>query len=91
MRHTIAPLLIVSVFIAVLITAGAPTPGFTADEAEKKKPLKVEDLPKPIPEAMDALKRGGNAVGEAISKGSAEAARGVKKALDANKSEKEKK
>jgi hypothetical protein len=78
------------ILIAVLVLAGVQTSSFAA-ESENKKPLRVEDLPKPIPEAMDALKRGGNAVGEAISKGSAEAARGVKKALDSDKSEKEKK
>ena len=90
MRQRTAARFLVPILISVLIPAGVPTASFAADD-EKKKPLRVEDLPKPIPEAMDALKRGGNAVGEAISKGSAEAARGVKKALDTDKSEKERK
>lgn len=43
--------------------------------------LKVEDLPQPIPKALDTLKRMGNNVGEEISKATSKAAEVVNKAV----------
>ncbi len=51
--------------------------------------LRVDDLPKPIPEAMDAVKRVGDEVGKGISKATSAGAEAVNKAVKGQK-EKEK-
>ena len=56
----------------------------------KKGPsLRVDDLPKPIPEVMDAIKRVGDEVGKGISKATSAGAEAVNKAVKGQK-EKEK-
>ncbi|HJU04421.1 MAG TPA: hypothetical protein VJ692_04660 [Nitrospiraceae bacterium] len=57
-----------------------------ADDGEKKDgSLRVKDLPKPIPEAMNKIQQVGNEVGKGISKAAGEGAEAVKKALKGNK------
>jgi hypothetical protein len=75
-------------FSGSLIFAQAPEPEFAPgrDSAPKRIDLKVEDLPQPIPHALDALQRIGNNVGEEISKATSKAAEVVNKAIREDKS-----
>lgn len=60
-------------------------------EGDEKKPsektqkeglgLRVDDLPKPIPDIMNSIQRIGNEVGDGISKATSEGAKAIKKAL----------
>lgn len=55
----------------------------TPQEGGTKKghSLRVDDLPKPIPEVMEAIKRVGNEVGKGISKATSAGAEAVKEAV----------
>ena len=59
----------------------------TQQEGGTKKgfSLRVDDLPKPIPEVMDAIKRAGNEVGKGISKATSAEAEAVSKAVRGQK------
>jgi len=49
--------------------------------ADDKKGVRIDDLPKPIPQAMEKIKEVGNEVGKGISKATGAAAEGVNKAI----------
>lgn len=63
-------------------------------EGDEKKPsektqqegmgLRVDDLPKPIPDIMNSIQRIGNEVGDGISKATSEGAQAIKKALSSD-------
>ncbi|WP_447978533.1 hypothetical protein [Candidatus Nitrospira bockiana] len=60
----------------------------TAAHAEEEKSglsLRVDDLPKPIPQAMEKIKQVGNEAGKGISKAASEAAGAVNKAVKGQK------
>lgn len=59
--------------------------GGNEKSADKEGGVRVEDLPKPIPDVMEGIKRAGNAVGKEISKGASAGAGAVKKALQGDK------
>ena len=61
----------------------------TSPETKKDDGMRVKDLPKPIPDAMDAIQKFGNRVGEEITKGASAAAGAVNKALKGNKNKKD--
>lgn len=75
----------VTVALLLMVTSGAVSLLSAEDADKKSKPLRVEDLPKPIPQAMDQLKRIGNDVGNEISKATSKTAEAVKKAMKENK------
>ena len=52
--------------------------------------LRVEDLPKPIPQVMDKVKEVGNEVGKGISKAAGTTADAVQNAVKGDTSEKQK-
>lgn len=67
-----------------------------AEENEKKPSektqqegmgLRVDDLPKPIPDIMNSIQRIGNEVGDGISKATSEGAQAIKKALSKDSTE----
>ncbi|MBM4123135.1 MAG: hypothetical protein FJ249_11165 [Nitrospira sp.] len=63
-----------------------------AKEGESKKgSLRVQDLPKPIPQVMDKIKEVGNEVGKGISKAASEGAKAVNKAVKGDKDKKKEK
>jgi hypothetical protein len=83
----------------LLLTAAPVAPAMAADSEEKpaqeaqganeqKGPLRVEDLPKPVPKVLDKLKKVGNEVGEEISKASSKTASALKKAFSSQPQEK---
>lgn len=55
------------------------------EDAKKKGPLRVQDLPKPIPEVMETMKSVGNNVGNEIPKATSKVADAIKKAVKGNK------
>jgi hypothetical protein len=55
-----------------------------AGYAEDKKGLRVDDLPAPIPLALEKVREVGNEVGKGISKATGVAAEGVNKAIKGN-------
>lgn len=61
----------------------------TSSETKKDDGMRVKDLPKPIPDAMDAIQKFGNRVGEEITKGASAAAGAVNKALKGSKNKKD--
>jgi hypothetical protein len=72
-----------AVGLAALVIA---VPFAWAGDGEKKDgSLRVKDLPKPIPEAMEKIKEIGNEVGKGITKAAGEGAEAVKKTLKGNK------
>ncbi|MGH7230422.1 MAG: hypothetical protein ACREJU_03580 [Nitrospiraceae bacterium] len=58
---------------------------WAGDDDKKDGSLKVKDLPKPIPQAMDKIKEVGDEVGKGITKAAAEAAAAVNKAIKGSK------
>jgi hypothetical protein len=71
---------IVVVLCSVLVT------GIHVTMAE----VRVDDLPKPIPQVMDKVKEVGNEVGKGISKAASTAAGAVNKAVKGEESENQK-
>jgi hypothetical protein len=57
------------------------------EDESKKGSLRVQDLPKPIPQVMDKIKEVGNEVGKGISKAASEGAKAVNKAVKGNEKE----
>lgn len=47
--------------------------------------MRVDDLPKPIPDVKEGIKRAGNAVGKEISKGASAGASAAKQTLQGDK------
>jgi hypothetical protein len=76
-------------FGSIGIALAEETPSKEDNQATMKKPLKVDDLPKPVPKALKKMKEVGDDVGEAISKGASKAAGATKKALKGDGKEKE--
>lgn len=54
-------------------------------DAKKGISIRVDDLPKPIPEVMETMKSVGNNVGKGISEATSAVAEAVKKAIKATK------
>jgi hypothetical protein len=65
-------------------------PAFAEESEKKSGGVRVDDLPKPIPQAMEQLKRIGNTVGDEISKAASKTAGAVNKAIKGNKNDKPK-
>ena len=61
-------------------------PAWAGDDDKKDGSLRVKDLPKPIPQAMEKIKEVGDEVGKGISKAAAEGAAAVNKAIKGTKS-----
>ncbi len=72
---------------AVSAPAGEGHDGKSGQE-KKQGGVRVDDLPKPIPDFMKALQRAGNSAGKGISKGASEGAQAVKKVIKGSKDEK---
>mgnify|MGYP007073293239 FL=1 len=53
--------------------------------------LKVDDLPKPVPDIMKSIQRIGNEVGDGISKATSEGAKAIKKAVSSDPTEQKEK
>lgn len=51
-------------------------------EPSKKEPMRVDDLPKPIPNALKKMKEVGDDVGDAITRGAGKVGRATKKAIE---------
>lgn len=68
---------------ALAIVCSALATGTGAAVAE----MRVDDLPKPIPQAMDKVKEVGNEVGKGISKAASTAAGAMNKAVKGEKSD----
>ncbi|TLY36378.1 MAG: hypothetical protein E6K60_07830 [Nitrospirae bacterium] len=64
--------------IAVSIMLGQGAVCRAADDAKKDSHTRVDELPKPIPEVMDAAKR----VGDEASKGAAKVGKAVRDTAD---------
>ena len=73
-RHCISRAVGLVMGIAAL---GIVLPGY----AEDKKGVRIDDLPTPIPQALEKIKEVGNEVGKGISKATGAAAEGVNKAI----------
>lgn len=56
---------------------GLALPGY----AEDKKGVRIDDLPAPMPQALEKIKEVGNEVGKGISKATGAAGEGVNKAI----------
>ncbi len=65
--------------------AGAEDKPAARESESKKGSLRVQDLPKPIPQVMDKIKEVGNEVGKGISKAAGEGANAVNKAVKGDK------
>jgi hypothetical protein len=79
-------------FVAIGVVLADETPATPSSEdkqATMKEPLKVDDLPKPVPKALKKMKEVGDEVGEAITRGASKAAQATKKALKGDSKEKE--
>jgi hypothetical protein len=72
--------------IAVAVLCSALATGIRVTVAE----VRVDDLPKPIPQVMDKVKEVGNEVGKGISKAASTAAGAMNKAVKGEKSENQK-
>lgn len=91
-----------TVFVAFLLVTGFPGRSLAADSAEKtsdqqksdrsksKIDISIKDLPNPIPEVLEGIKRVGDEVGKGISKATSAAAEAVNKAVS-DKKDKDKK
>ncbi len=91
-----------TVFVAFLLVTGFLGRSLAADSAEKgsdqqksdqsksKIDISVKDLPNPIPEVLEGIKRVGDEVGKGISKAASAAAEAVNKAVS-DKKDKDKK
>jgi hypothetical protein len=85
------------VFVALLLVTGFSGRSLAADSAEKpsdrqqsdqsksKIDISVKDLPNPIPEVLEGIKRVGDEVGKGISKATSAAAEAVNKAVSDKK------
>jgi hypothetical protein len=76
-------------FVSIGIALAEDTPSSEDKQATMKKPLRVDDLPKPVSKALKKMKEVGDDVGEAISRGASKAAGATKKALKGDGKEKE--
>jgi ABC-type Na+ efflux pump permease subunit len=75
-----------SIIAALLLVAVSTMPAVAEEtEKEKKKGLRVEDLPKPIPQALDQLQRIGNDVGNELSKAASKTTEAVNKVIKGDK------
>lgn len=82
----IAALLTLTTGLLTFASAAETEDKPAAKESESKKgSLRVQDLPKPIPQVMDKIKEVGNEVGKGISKAAGEGAKAVNKAVKGNK------
>ncbi len=63
----------------------AETAGRCYALSKKEGGVRVDDLPKPIPDVMEGIKRAGNAVGKEISKGASAGASAAKQTLQGDK------
>jgi hypothetical protein len=72
--------------IAVAVLCSVLVTGIRVTVAE----VRVDDLPKPIPQVMDKVKEVGNEVGKGISKAASTAAGAMNKAVKGEKSENQK-
>jgi hypothetical protein len=54
------------------------------EEPAKKGPMRVDDLPKPIPKALKKMKEVGDDFGDAITRGAGKVGRATKKAIEGN-------
>ncbi|MEW6248301.1 MAG: hypothetical protein AB1555_16550 [Nitrospirota bacterium] len=91
-----------TVFVVFLLVTGFSGRSLAADSAEKasdqqksdqsksKIDISVKDLPNPIPEVLEGIKRVGDEVGKGISKAASAAAEAVNKAVS-DKKDKDKK
>ena len=72
---------VLNVIGASVILAGEDKVKSSENSSKENKGLRVDDLPKPIPDIMDSLKRVGNEVGNGISKAAGEGAKAINKTM----------